>query len=82
MVVPRKAVQARHAAHLGGVRDLLGPDDILEDFLGLSLVLVMDDSGAINHVNSLGESHVLPGLGLSRNRGCTATLLLHNGIDY
>lgn len=42
----------------------------------------MDCSGAINQVDSFGQSHILPNLSLSWNWSCLADSLLEERVDH
>lgn len=63
------------------VWEFLNSDDTLENFLSLGLALVMDDSWAIDQVDSLGHSKILPTPRLSWNWSCFAACLLHECVD-
>jgi hypothetical protein len=47
------------------VRNSLGSDDGFKHLISLALALIVDDTWAINQVNTLGERNILPDFGLS-----------------
>jgi len=59
------------------VRELLGSDHALQDFLYLCLVFIVHDTWAIDQVDTLGQSDILPDLGLPGNRRYFAAGFLH-----
>jgi len=64
------------------VWDFLSSYYTFEDLLCVGLVLVMHNSRAIDQVNSLGQSNILPHFGLSRDWGNSAAVLFHQGVDH
>jgi hypothetical protein len=61
--------------------DLLSSHYSLQYNISLCIIRVVDDSRAVDEVDSLGHSDVLPHFGLSRHRGYFTDLLLSESID-
>lgn len=67
---------------VGGGREMLDPDDSLENLLALRVACRGgDDSRAVDEVDAAHEGDVLPHLGLSRDRGSLADGLLLERVD-
>lgn len=62
---------------LRGIRDFFGSDNALQDFLCLGLMFIVHDTWAIDQVDALGQSDILPDLGLPGNRCYFAAGFLH-----
>lgn len=65
-----------------GVLEFLCSHNSFKHDIGLSIIRVVHDTGTIDEVNSLGESDVLPNLGLSGNRSNLTDVLLSEGVDH
>lgn len=64
------------------VEQLLRPDHPLQHHLCVVLALVVvHHPRTVDQVNPFGEVHILPDLGLSRDRSCLAHLLLLERVD-
>jgi len=59
------------------LREFFGSDNALQDFLDFGLVFIVHDTWAIDQVDALGQSDILPDLGLSGNRCYFAAGFLH-----
>lgn len=62
-------------------RKFLGPHHTFEYFINFGLILIVDDTGAIDQENALGHRDILPHFGLTGDGSHLAASLLHQSID-
>jgi len=65
-----------------GVWEALRTNHSLENFISVSLTLIIDNTWAINEVDALGKGDVLPDLGLTWDWSDLAACLLHQRVDH
>ena len=65
-----------------GVWDTFSTDHSLENLVCVSLSLVVNDSWAVNQVNSLSECDILPHLCLTGDWSDLTASFLHQRVDY
>jgi len=63
------------------IRHLLCSYNTLKNFLRVCLVLIMDNSRAINQINSFGQCDILPNFCLTRDWSDFTAMLFHKCID-
>ena len=63
------------------IRNTLSTDHSLQNLVGLRLTRIVDDTWAVDKVNALRQSDVLPNLGLAGNGGDFAASLFHQSVD-
>ena len=80
-------VLGRHTIQNGldvrlGIRQTLSSHHSLEDFICVSLTLVIDNSWAIDEIDALCKGDILPDFSLSRDGRNFAAILFHERIDH
>ena len=64
-----------------GIWESFGSHHSLEDFISVSLTLIIDDTWTVNQVDALGERDVLPVLSFTWDGCDLATGFLHERVD-
>ena len=65
-----------------GIWQTFSPDHSFEDLICVGLSLIIDDTWAIDQINSFGERDVLPDFGFTWNRCNFAAILFHERVDH